>query len=54
MCYDTTNHIIVEGEGCISKVIGISKELIVEPSIETRVGAIVEEHGREGIEAHNS
>jgi hypothetical protein len=34
-------------------VIGRSKESIVEPSIETKVGAI-EEHGKEGTKAHSS
>ncbi len=54
MCCDNTNHKVVEGEGCIGKVIGRSKELIVELNIETKVGATIEKHGREGSEVHNS
>jgi hypothetical protein len=35
-------------------VISGSNESIVEPNIETKVGAITKKHGREGIETHNS
>ncbi len=48
------HHRIVEGEGCIGKMISGSKESIAEPSIETRIGVVTKKHGREGTEAHNS
>jgi hypothetical protein len=52
--YDNTNHKVAEREGNLGKVIGGSKTSIVEPSIETKLGATIEVHGREGTEAHNS
>jgi hypothetical protein len=39
VCYDSSNHRVVEGEGCIGKAIGGSRKSIVKPSIETRVRA---------------
>jgi hypothetical protein len=54
VCYDNTNHKVVEGEGCIGKAIGGNKESIFEPNIEKKVRATLEKHGREGIEVHKS
>jgi len=54
VCYDNTNHKVAKREGNLGKVIGGSKTSIVEPSIETKLGATIEVHGREGTEAHNS
>ncbi len=54
MCYDITNHRVAKGEWSIGKVIGRSKESIVEQSTKIGVGTTTKEHGREGTKAHNS
>jgi N6-adenosine-specific RNA methylase IME4 len=54
VCYDNTNHKVAEREGCIGKAIKGSRKSIVKPSTITRIRAMTEEHGREGIEVHNS
>ncbi len=54
MCYDNTNHKVVEREGCISKVIRGSRKSIAKPNIETRVRTSTKKHRREGTKAHNS
>jgi hypothetical protein len=54
VCYDSINQRVAKGEQYIGKVIRRNRESIVEPSIKTKVKAIEEKHGREGIEVHNS
>jgi hypothetical protein len=55
VCYDNTNHRVVEGEGCIGKAIGGNKESIVEPNIEKKVRATLEKHGEKVLKfiSHN-
>ncbi len=54
MCYDNTNHKVAKGEGCIGKAVRGGKKSITKPNTKTRIRAMTEEHGREGIEVHNS
>jgi hypothetical protein len=51
---DNTNHKVPKGERCIGKAIGRCKKSIAKPSIKTKVGIVVREHGREGTKADNS
>ncbi len=53
MCYDNTNHRVVEGEGNLGKMIGGNRRSI-ESNIEKKVGTTIEVHGRESTKAHNS
>ncbi len=49
MCYDSTNHRVAKGEGCIGKTIGGNRKSIIELNTKTRVGATFRKNMEEKV-----